>query len=238
MRKAVGPGMGLMIDAHTWWRMGDKNYSIDIINGLAGEMAKYGPAWLEEPLPPDDHLAYAQLRKNTKIPMASGEHEQSLEGFQDMISSGAVDYVQMDICCQGGFEMGKKVFESTEKAGLKFAFHSWGTMLEVLAAAQFGICWPEHVVEWLEYPCYSNVNAVGMYPFPLAGEILKEQLSIKSGYLQVPDAPGIGIEINEEVIRKYPFIEGPWSFFTLDNSHETIAVTGDHSVKWVKDQAR
>jgi L-alanine-DL-glutamate epimerase-like enolase superfamily enzyme len=233
MRKAVGPDIGLMIDAHTWWRMGDKSYSLETITTLAGEMAKYRPAWLEEPLPPEDHESYATLRKSSKVPIASGEHEQTYEGFHDMIFKGAVDYVQMDICCQGGFEMGRKVFESTAAAGLTFAFHSWGTMLEVLAAAHFGICWPESVVEWLEYPCYSNEGKAGMYPFPLSDDILKEKLSIVNGYLQVPDAPGLGIEVNEDAIRKYPFIEGPWSFFKLDSPPQTIAVTGDHSVKWV-----
>ena len=57
-------------------------------------------------------------------------------------------------------------------AGLKFAFHSWGTALEVVAAAHLGICWPETVVEWLEYPCYSTATRAGMYAFPMADEIL------------------------------------------------------------------
>jgi L-alanine-DL-glutamate epimerase-like enolase superfamily enzyme len=235
MREAVGPGVGLMIDAHTWWRMGDKSYSLDTITQLAADMAIYSPAWLEEPLPPEDHDSYAKLRKSSKVPIASGEHEQTLDGFEDMIGKGAVDYVQMDICCQGGYEMGKKIFESTANAGLRFAFHSWGTMLEVLAAAHFGICWPENVVEWLEYPCYSDDEKPGMYPFPLSDEILKGRLEISNGYLQVPDKPGLGIEINEDAIEKYPFIEGPWSFFMLDSPPQTIAVTGDHSVKWVNE---
>jgi L-alanine-DL-glutamate epimerase-like enolase superfamily enzyme len=235
MRKAVGPDVGLMIDAHTWWRMGDKSYSLETIAQLAADMAVYSPAWLEEPLPPEDHDSYVELRKNSKVPIASGEHEQTLEGFDNMIRKGAVDFVQMDICCQGGYEMGKKIFEFTANAGLRFAFHSWGTMLEVLAAAHFGICWPETVVEWLEYPCYANDGKPGMYPFPLSDNILKERLEIENGYLQVPDNPGLGIEINENVISQYPFIEGPWSFFMLDSPRQTIAVTGDHSVKWVNE---
>jgi hypothetical protein len=88
-------------------------------------------------------------------------------------------------------------------------------------------------VEWLEYPCYANSGRAGMYPFPLADEILRDPLTIEKGQLIVPNGPGLGIEINEAVIEKYPFIPGPWSFFRLDSPSETVAVTGDHSVKWV-----
>ena len=72
-----------------------------------------------------------------------------------------------------------------------------------------------------------------MYPFPIAQEILKEPLDISKGNLTVPDRPGLGIEINENIIEKYPYIAGPWSFFHLQSPKQTVAVTGDHSVKWV-----
>src|SRR5882672_7545930 len=58
MRKAVGPDFDLMIDAHTWWRMGDSSYSAETVDQMAQSLAAYEPAWLEEPLPPDDHEAY------------------------------------------------------------------------------------------------------------------------------------------------------------------------------------
>ena len=62
MRKAVGPDFDLMVDAHTWWRMGDRNYTPDTIEQLARDMAGHRIAWLEEPLPPDDHAAYLRLK--------------------------------------------------------------------------------------------------------------------------------------------------------------------------------
>ena len=161
MRKAVGPYVDLMVDAHTWWRMGDSNYSFETIEEMAGGMAEYDVAWLEEPLPPDDHEAYLRLKEKDFLPLASGEHEPSEERFQDLILRQAVDYVQMDVCCQGGFAMGRRLLSEIARAGLGFAFHSWGTALEVIAAAHLGICWPETVVEWLEYPCYSAPGAPG-----------------------------------------------------------------------------
>jgi hypothetical protein len=75
-----------------------------------------------------------------------------------------------------------------------------------------------------------------MYPFPLADEILSEPLAIENGHLIVPNGPGLGIEIDESVIQKYPFIPGPWSFFKITSPPETVAVTGDHSVKWITAQ--
>jgi D-galactarolactone cycloisomerase len=143
----------------------------------------------------------------------------------------------MDVCCQGGFALGQRVFAAVERAGLRFAFHSWGTALEVLAAAHLGICWPESVVEWLEYPLYANNGRRIMYPFPLADEILAEPLAIDRGYLRVPDGPGLGVAIDESVIERYPFLPGPWSYFRIDSPLETVAVTGDHSVKWVEADA-
>ncbi len=238
MRRAVGPDIGLMIDAHTWWRMGERSYPFETVQALCESMALYHPLWLEEPLPPEDHAAYRQLRNRSAVKLASGEHEQDEAGFLDLIASDGVDYVQMDLFCQGGLATARRVFESVQRKALRFAFHSWGTALEVLTAAHLGICWPETVVEWLEYPCYSTPGRAGMYPFPLSDEILKEPLDIRDGHLIVPDGPGLGIEVNERVIEKYPPLSGPWSFFRLDSPAETIAVIGDHSVKWASEAAQ
>jgi len=90
MRNACGEDMALMIDAHTWWRMGDKSYTPETIAGLSESMSVYRPYWLEEPLPPEDHKAYKELRDRGYVAVASGEHEQDLAGFENLayISSG------------------------------------------------------------------------------------------------------------------------------------------------------
>ncbi len=232
MRRAVGPDFDLMVDAHTWWRMGDRSYSPATVEQLARDMDAQGIAWLEEPLPPDDHAAYLALREKDLAPLASGEHEPSEERYLDLIVTRAVDYVQMDVCCQGGYSLGRRLFAEIARQGLRFAFHSWGTALEVAAAAQLGVCWPEVVVEWLEYPCYSTPASAGMYPFPPASEILTEPLELERGSLIVPRTPGLGVTVDERVIERYPWIPGPWSLFHTDSPAETRAVTGDHSVPW------
>ncbi len=232
MREAVGPDIDLMVDAHTWWRMGDRSYSLATIEQIARDMAEYHIAWLEEPMPPDDHAAYLRLKEKDIVPLASGEHEPSEERYLDLILTQAVDYVQMDVCCQGGYALGRRLFGEIARQGLRFAFHSWGTALEVVAAAHVGVCWPETVVEWLEYPCYSTPTRAGMYPFPLAAEILKDPLELDHGDLIVPRAPGLGVTVDESVVERYPWIPGPWSYFEIESPAERRAVMSDHSVQW------
>jgi L-alanine-DL-glutamate epimerase-like enolase superfamily enzyme len=232
MREATGAAFDLMIDAHTWWRMGDKSYSREMVERLAEQLAEYEIAWLEEPMPPDDHEAYRKLKEANYVPLASGEHEPNELRYMDLILTAAVDYVQMDVVCQGGYPTARRLMLEIANAGLKFAFHSWGTALEVVAAAQLGICWPETVVEWLEYPCYSTAVRKGMYPFPLADEILAEPLTIDTGDLIVSREPGLGVKIDESVIERYPWIPGPWSSFSLESPQGTWNVTGDHTIRW------
>ncbi|MBI4874054.1 MAG: mandelate racemase/muconate lactonizing enzyme family protein [Acidobacteria bacterium] len=232
MREAVGPDVELMVDAHTWWRMGDLSYTPETVERVARELAAQGIAWLEEPLPPDDHDAYRRLKALDIVPLAGGEHERDEDGFLDLIRTGALDYVQMDIVCQGGYPVARRLFAEIARAGQRFAFHSWGTDLELAAAAQIGICWPELTVEWLEYPCYSAPGRAGMYPWPLAPEILKTPLVLDRGDLVISTAPGLGVEVDEGVIERYPWVPGPWSYFSMRSPAETWAVTGDHSVKF------
>ena len=231
VRETVGSDFDLMVDAHTWWRMGDRSYPIDIIEQLAEEMAGHNVSWLEEPLPPHDHDGYLRLKEKDLIPLASGEHEPTEESMLDLVLTQAVDYIQMDVCLQGGYAMGRRLFAEVARQGLRFAFHSSGTALEVIAAAQLGICWPEMIVDWLEYPCYSSPDRAGMYPFPLASEILTEPLHLDRGQLVVPRSPGLGVMVDESMVERYPWIPGPWSYFRTDSPAETKPVTSDRMVR-------
>jgi L-alanine-DL-glutamate epimerase-like enolase superfamily enzyme len=233
MRKATGPDFDIMVDAHSWWRMGDRSYSAATVEQVARQMAAHHIAWLEEPLPPAAHADYAILKEKDIVPLASGEHEPSEDSYFDLMDSRAVDYVQMDVCCQGGYATGRRLFAEVARQGLRFAFHSWGTALEVAAAAHLGICWPDTVVEWLEYPCYASPGRAGMYPFPLAAEILKQPLPMEAGDLLVSREPGLGVEVDESVADRYPWVPGPWSFFRTDSPAETRAVMSDHSIPWI-----
>ncbi len=233
MRSATADDFGLMIDAHTWWRMGNLNYETAVVHHTAQAMAQFDPVWLEEPLPPDDHDGYVSLTHKRFVPIASGEHEQDLHGFEDLIHRQAVNYLQADVCCQGGFGLGSHIFDFLAGTGIRFAFHCWGTSLEVLASAHLGVCWPEEIVEWLEYPCYQQPGRAGMYPFPLANDMLTEPLEISNGHLVLSDRSGLGTGVDWSIVDRYPFIPGPWSYFDQESPRQTIAVTGDHSIQWV-----
>jgi len=226
MREAVGPDFDLIVDAHAWWQMGDSNYVQATIDKLAEQLAEYNIAWLEEPLPPDNHEGYRRLRELDLVPLASGVHEPDEPSFLDLILTAGVDYLQLDLASQGGYTTARRMLAEISRAGLKFAFHSWGTGLEVIAAAHLGVCWPDQVVEWLEYPCYSTASRAGMYPFPLAAEVLKEPLQLDHGDLILSRRPGLGVDVNEDVVERYPWIPGPWSFVHTDSPSENRAVIG------------
>ncbi len=106
MREAVGPDFDLMVDAHTWWRMGDRSYSRKTVERIAEAISAYNLAWLEEPLPPDDRESYQRLKQKGLVPLAAGEHETTEELHMDLISTDCVDFVQMDVVCQGGYSTG------------------------------------------------------------------------------------------------------------------------------------
>ena len=186
IREAAGPDFDIMLDA------GANRYSFETVERLAREMAPYRIRWMEEPLPPADHDAYARLKQLGLVPLAAGQHEPNELRYLDLIESRAVDYVQMDLVSQGGYATARHLFPDIARAGLRFAFHSRGTALDLIAAAHLGVCWPESVVRWLEYPCYP------------AHEILKQPLPIERGDLLVPRGPGLGVEIDESVIWRYP----------------------------------
>jgi L-alanine-DL-glutamate epimerase-like enolase superfamily enzyme len=134
MRQTVGPDFDLMVDAHTWWRMGDRSYTPQMIEDLARQMAPYKLTWLEEPLPPDDHAQYAELRAKNFVPIATGEHEHSESGFDDLIARNAADYLQMDLLCQGGFDAASRLFAKIQNITLGSRFTA-GKHVRVLAAA-------------------------------------------------------------------------------------------------------
>lgn len=229
MRDAVGPDFDLMVDAHSWWRMGDRNYVQSAIDKLAEELGNHNIAWLEDPLPPDDHEGYRRLKQLEFVPIAAGVHEPDEPGYLDLILTETVDFVQMDVVSQGGYHTARSLLNETSRAGIRFAFHSWGTALDVVAAAQLGICWPAQACEWLEYPCYSTPSRAGMYPFPLAADILKEPLHLDHGDLIVPNKPGLGIDIDETVLERYPWIPGGSSFLGMQSLHDAlIADAGMH----------
>ncbi len=203
VREAAGADLDIMVDAQAC------NYTPEAAELAAAELAECEIRWLEEPFSAFDHDAYVRLRELDIVPLAAGAREPNELRLLDLIERSAVDYIQMDLVTQGSYSAARRLFPDIARAGLRFAFHNWGTALDLVAAAHLGVCWPESVVRWLEFPCYSDDTREFAYPFPLAAEIIKQPLQIERGDLIVPRAPGLGVEIDESVIWRYPYINSP-----------------------------
>jgi L-alanine-DL-glutamate epimerase-like enolase superfamily enzyme len=225
VRRTAAPDFELMADAHAWWRIGGRGYSSAAVEQAARGLAAQRVFWLEEPIAPDDYAAYQRLKCAAGVPLAAGAHEPTDDGLLALVQSRAVNYVQMDIQRQGGYPAARLILTEAAREGLRFAFRTSGTALDIVAAAHVAICWPEMVAEWLEFPCYSGIARPGMYPFPLAEDILAEPLEIDMGDLVAPSRPGLGVQVNESVIERYGWIPGPWSWVKLESPAETLYLT-------------
>ena len=232
MREAVGSQVGLCLDAHAWWRMGDKSYSSAIVDFLAEAISIHGITWLEEPLRVEDRDAYARLKAMQYVPIAGGEHELDLLGFQTLVARECVDIVQADVSHHGGLSGISKIIDLCLIRQKTFAFHNWGTALETVVDSLIASCFPRETARWLEYPQYAHRDSRVMYPFPLSDEIVPDAPVPEEGELPLPESYGLGVEINEKIFEKYPYLKGPWSKFEIEEPATTQYLSGDHAQTW------
>jgi L-alanine-DL-glutamate epimerase-like enolase superfamily enzyme len=232
MREALGPNVGICMDAHAWWRMGDKSYGADTIEEVAKAVSGLGVTWLEEPFPVDDRSAYAAFRKKNIVPLAAGEHEHDLAGFKQIVEGGCVDFAQADVSHHGGFSGLSGILGLCEKSKISFAFHNWGTALETVADALIGSCFSRETAAWLEYPEYAHRDSRFMYPYGLSDELVPDAPRPVNGEIALPDGPGLGVTVDEQVLDKYPYQRGPWSIFELESPPSKLALSGDHALPW------
>jgi D-galactarolactone cycloisomerase len=169
---------------------------------------------LEEPFSRGDIFLYNHLRGSVpNLPFAGGEGEKSLFGYEKLIKTKSLDIIQTDPTMIGGFTMSKKVAEMTKEHGKLFVGHMWGTRLGSITLAHVSATLSEEEAPWQEHPLFTTDDIQSMYPFPLANEILREPLDIKSGYLKMPKGPGLGVDIDEKALEKYQFVPGRWTFY-------------------------
>lgn len=217
VREAVGDDVEIMVDAHTWWKMGDASYSFDQLVDLVTEMEAFDPYWLEEPVPPSDYDAYRNLAAEVDVTLAGGESEESPEGLVELAETGAVGFLQGDVRHHRGYTGCWEVVEHCRGTDVTFLPHNFGTHLGLVANAHLAAATP--LEGYLEYPVFGDDTA-GMYPFPLAEEILVDDIDVEDGYFEVPDGPGLGVEVDFDVVEKYPHVEGPWTEFLDEDQVE------------------
>jgi L-alanine-DL-glutamate epimerase-like enolase superfamily enzyme len=185
VREAVGPAVEVMIDIGLCW---DAATAIQ----RARLFERYRPYWLEEPLPPDDLEGYARLADAVDMRIAAGEELTTRWEFRDLLERGRVDVVQPDVARVGGLTEARRVVEMAETRNTEWAPHVYGTGILQVAAAHLVAASPG--ARFLEY-CMSDS--------PLSRELVQPAPSVAGGLLEVPTRPGLGVELDESVVRRF-----------------------------------
>jgi L-rhamnonate dehydratase len=180
-REAAGDELELMIDLGKGWAT--------VRDGIdrAHAMAEYRPAWIEEPFMPDDYEKYAALARATDIPLAAGEEETTVWDFERLISQGGVEVVQPDVTRVGGISECIRVTELARRRGRRCVLHAWSTGIIKAATLHVLAAMPE--AEYMEY-CVQTTT--------LNESLVAQRFPVVDGFVEVPDAPGLGVEIDAE----------------------------------------
>ncbi|MAQ07308.1 MAG: mandelate racemase [SAR116 cluster bacterium] len=180
----------------------DTNHAYGLTEALQlGEALKdYNLRWYEEPVIPEDIKGYAELKSKLRIPIAGGENEHTLYGFRNLFENNCLNIVQPDIGSCGGITATKHISVLAQSFGIEVNPHVWGSAvaqsasLHVLASLPIAhhSLFPREPI--LEYDQSSH---------PFRKELLKEPIYLENGYVNVSDKPGLGIEVNFEIVKKY-----------------------------------
>jgi len=192
MREAVGPDVDLCFDAHA------RVFAPYVAYELAEVLKPVKPLFLEEAIRPENLADMAELRKKVQIPIATGEELYTKFQFQQLLTLGGADIVQPDICLAGGFLEQKKIAAIAESHYVQVAPHNPLGPLATLINIHFAACTPNFVI--LEY--HPDDES------PRKDLVKGETIVAKDGYLEIPNKPGWGYEMNEEA---FPHMPGkPW----------------------------
>lgn len=179
VRDAIGPDIDLLVDANNKW----KAYEA-ILFGRA--IQKYNPFWFEEPVEPDDFKGCAEVKQALDMAVVAGENEFTIWGCRDLIEAGAADILNLDTVKAGGITEYRKI------AALASAYH--------IPVAPHG---SPHMAMHLQA---SLPNALIMETYPKVESSYNPVLPlypVTDGYVEVPDTPGLGIDPDPALVKKY-----------------------------------
>ena len=189
VREAVGDDVELMIDVHG-------RLSPDNTIRLARAVEEYRPYWWEEPLPTDASVDdLARVAASINIPVVAGERIYTRWGFRDLLEKRAVAIINPDIAHAGGILETKKIADMAHAYYVSFTAHSAGGPVLTAASIQVEAATPNFLIHEffsIDIPYYKEVITD---PFPV----------LKDEYVELPTKPGLGIEINEEVLGSRPY---------------------------------
>jgi L-alanine-DL-glutamate epimerase-like enolase superfamily enzyme len=184
-RKALGPDVGLMVDAHG-------TYTVADAKRFAHLVADYDLSWFEEPVIADDKAGMAELRAACNIPIAAGESEATRFAFRDLAVLRAADIFQPDLGFCGGISEAMKIAALASAFNLRLAPHLWagapaffaGLHVCAVAASSFAV----------EYSLGAN---------PMLHDLIEETVDLKDGMIAIPDGPGLGITVSDNFLQAH-----------------------------------
>ena len=191
-REAVGKDVDLCIEIHR--RLTPAEAIV-----LARGIEPYHPFFYEDPILPDNFDAMGLVAQHIEIPIATGERLHTIYEFEALLRRGAVQYVRPDVCLAGGLTGSKKIAALAEAHHVQVVPHNPLSPVSTAACVQLAACIPNLALQ--EYPIGENE--------PPKSEIVKGALQLENGFLIVPDAPGIGIELAEDAAERHPYKPRP-----------------------------
>lgn len=192
LSQAVGGRMALALD-------GNQRLTEEDAAALGRGLDRIGGfAWFEEPIPMSDRAGYVRLNGQLDVPVTGGEQYTTVEQFLPYLEEGAYAVTQQDagIC---GITEGHRIAAIGSHYGVPTIPHNWHNGLMTMANA--------HMVAALPNPVMLELC---MIQGPLQWALLRSKPTIADGYLELPDAPGLGAELNEALEERFPYIESDY----------------------------
>ena len=187
VREAVGPEVDVAIECHRGLRPAE---AIE----LGRALAKYNPYFYEDPIP-DNLEAMTTIIRNCTVPVATGERFIHPSEFDSLMSHTDVRYIRPDMCVAGGLTAGKKIAAEAEVKGIYVIPHNPLGPISTAACLQLDACIPNFEIQ--EYPLTNGVCRLDCE--------MKTPFQVENGYILLPDAPGLGIELVDDIADVFPF---------------------------------
>lgn len=193
VRAAIGEDIQLAVDANC-------AYDVGTAMDVGRRLSEYDLLWYEEPIPSDDLDGYRHIRQTLGLPVAGGEWLEGRWAFRELIQGRCVDIVQPDLSVAGGFSECRKIAAMASANRVRVLPHMWGTAIRLAATVQWlAALAPEPDTvhprpAWLEFDMTEN---------RLRTELAREPIRAEGGRAAVPQGPGLGIEIDREVLERY-----------------------------------
>lgn len=202
-REAVGDEVDLCIELH-------RRLNVPEAIALGREIEPCNPLFYEDPIKPDNLDEMAQVARAINIPIATGERFHTLQEFGMLIARGGCRYVRPDVCMCGGITHSKKIAALAEAYGVMVVPHNPLSPVSTAACIQLAASIPNFAIQ--EYPLGEDCAP--------KSEIVKSTVRLDHGFLIVPDAPGIGIELADGAEESYPYL--PRKYVTKLNDDGSV----------------